>query len=83
MNADVFKCHSTGIEPAAVSVADYPADIPDSAHIDNPFLGFSQARIPLPPRITFVTKVGLEPTLLSEPAFETGASTNSATKICT
>lgn len=33
-----------------MSVADYPADIPDLAQIDSPFLGFSQVSMPIPPR---------------------------------
>jgi len=31
-----------GLEPIVVSVADLLADTPELAHIDDPFLGFSQ-----------------------------------------
>ena len=63
-----------------MSVADLLADIPDLAHIDDPFLGFSQACIPIPPRITLVTSARVELAHLSISGFESEVSTDSTTK---
>ena len=45
-----------------MSVADLLADTPDLAHIDDPFLGFSQESLPFL-HINIVVLMGFEPAL--------------------